>query len=49
MVIGEGNIMRNKILYGDLSNGGHIKISVKKEIFHFDISLASRSKEKSLN
>ena len=41
--------LADKILFGDLSNGGHIKISVKKEIFHFDISVASRSKEKSLN
>tara|TARA_Y100001970_G_scaffold258789_1_gene339066 strand:+ start:7579 stop:9843 length:2265 start_codon:yes stop_codon:yes gene_type:complete len=41
--------LADKILFGDLSNGGHIKIFVKKEIFHFDISVASRSKEKSLN
>ena len=41
--------LADRILFGDLSNGGHIRITVKKDIFKFDISLNARSKEKSLS
>ncbi|MFP6779787.1 MAG: ATP-dependent Clp protease ATP-binding subunit ClpA, partial [Alphaproteobacteria bacterium] len=41
--------LADKILFGDLSNGGHIRITVKKDIFKFDISLNTRPKEKSLS
>ena len=38
--------LADKILFGDLSNGGHIKVTVKNDIFKFDISLNSKAKEK---
>jgi ATP-dependent Clp protease ATP-binding subunit ClpA len=40
--------LANSILFGELSNGGHIKISFKKDMFKFDISL-NKTKEKSFN
>jgi ATP-dependent Clp protease ATP-binding subunit ClpA len=38
--------LADRILFGDLSNGGHIKITVKKEIFIFEVSMNTKTKVK---
>ena len=40
--------LADRILFGDLTNGGHIKITVKNKIFLLNISLNTKSKEKTV-
>ena len=40
--------LADRILFGDLTNGGHIKITVKNKIFLFNISINTKSKEKTV-
>ena len=40
--------LADKILFGDLVNGGHIKITVKKGVFVFNVSQTIKVKEKVL-
>ena len=40
--------LADKILFGDLINGGHVKVTVKKGLFSFDVSVNEKVKEKTL-
>jgi len=38
--------LADKILFGELVNGGHIKITVKNDVFIFDVTEYEKAKEK---
>ena len=38
--------LADKILFGELVNGGHIKITVKNGVFMFDVTEYEKTKEK---
>ena len=40
--------LADKILFGDLANGGHIKVSIKEGVFVFNVKLDEKVKEKIL-